>query len=152
MHSKLHGIGIDQQGFLEAQQDSQLYRIYQASDSLYVCVLGGGGGRIQKKKQMDKSSCVKSNLRYSCLFFCYFVQCFETQMLGKESLAILKHVRGLRKQDCGLIRLQMCLNFTAEYCLCIYVILLYILYYCTYIYNITQKQEGNCPQYCFLSF
>lgn len=96
MHSKLHGIGIDQQGFLEAQQDFQLYRIYQASDSLCVCAWWGGG-RIQKKKQMDKSSCVKSNLQYSCLFFCYFVQCFEAQMLGKESLAILKHIRGLRK-------------------------------------------------------
>lgn len=99
MHSKLHGIGIDQQGFLEAQQEFQLYRIYQASDSLCVCVLGGGVGceNTEEKKQMDKSSCVKSNLQYSCLFFCYFVQCFEAQMLGKESLAILKHIRGLRK-------------------------------------------------------
>lgn len=66
MHSKLHGIGIDQQGFLEAQQDFQLYRIFQASDSLCVCV-----GKVKKKtkqtknrgkKHMDKSSCVRSNL------------------------------------------------------------------------------------------
>lgn len=48
MHSKLHGIGIDQQGFLEAQQDFQLYSIYQASDSLCVCVLGWEEG-MQKK-------------------------------------------------------------------------------------------------------
>lgn len=38
MHGKLHRIDIDQQGFLEAQQDFQLYHIYQASDSLCTCV------------------------------------------------------------------------------------------------------------------
>lgn len=43
MHSKLLGIGINRQGFLEAQEDFQLYRIYQASGSLCVYVLGGGG-------------------------------------------------------------------------------------------------------------
>jgi len=41
---------------------------------------------------MDKSSCVKSKLQRSCLFFCYFVQSFEAQMLGKEGLAILKRI------------------------------------------------------------
>lgn len=61
MHSKLHRIDIDQQGFLEAQQDFLLYHIYQASDSLFSRV--GEEEKIkpkgiQKKKQLDKSSCV----------------------------------------------------------------------------------------------
>lgn len=91
MHSKLHRIDIDQQGFLEAQQDFQLYHIYQASDSL--CTRVGEGEKIkpkgiQKQKQLDESSSVEANLQCICLFFCYFGQCFEAQMLGKEGLAV----------------------------------------------------------------
>lgn len=50
MHGKLHGIGIDQQGFLEAQQDFQLYCIYQASDSLCVCY------KRKKKKSIEEKA------------------------------------------------------------------------------------------------
>jgi len=48
--------------------------------------------KIQKEKQMDKPKCVNSNLQCSCLFFRYFMQHFEAQMLGKEGLAILQHI------------------------------------------------------------
>lgn len=97
MHSKLHGIGIDQQGFLEAQQDFQLYRIFQASDSLCVCV-GKVKKKQNKKKTGEKSIWInqvvlgQTYIQCSCLFFSYFVQCFEAQTVGKEGLEILKHI------------------------------------------------------------
>lgn len=65
--------------------------------------------RIQKKKELDNSSYVGANLQ--CLFFCFFGQCFEAQMLGKEGLAVFEvhHIGQVKKKKvCGLIRLQIC--------------------------------------------
>lgn len=103
MHGKLHRIDIDQQGFLEAQQDFQLYHIYQASDSLCTCVgeeIKIKPKGIQKRKLLDKSSCFEANLQCSCLFFCYFGQLFEAQMLGEESLAVFEvhHTGQIKKK------------------------------------------------------
>lgn len=41
---------------------------------------------------MGKTNCVNSKLQCSYLFFSYFVQCFEAQILGKEGLAVLHHI------------------------------------------------------------
>ena len=54
VHSKLHGIGIDQQGFLEAQQDFQLYHVYQASDSLCAHVLERREKKIKEHRRKNK--------------------------------------------------------------------------------------------------
>lgn len=150
MHGKLHRIDIDQQGFLEAQQDFQLYHIYQASDSLCTCV--GEEGKIkpkgiQKKKQLDKSSCVEANLQ--CLFFAYFGQWFEAQMLGMEGLAVFEvHNIGQVKKNKSVILIdcKYILNFYIEYCqflsityICTTAICIIVLY--MYIHKILHRNR-----------
>lgn len=87
--------------FLRHNKSFSCYHIHQASDSLCTCVgeeekIGPKG--IQKRKQLDKSSCIEANLQCSCLFSCCFGQCFEEQMLAKEGLAFFEaHIRQVKK-------------------------------------------------------